>query len=94
MQTYAGGRLPICHFDTYRLGDVDEFLAIGAEEYFESSDFVCVIEWAERVQPVLPLDRLSIRIEQTGESERSFRLTAGGTMSQQLLDRVTEGVTE
>ena len=85
MQSYTGGRLPVCHFDTYRMGDLDEFLAIGAEEYLNDSDIVCLIEWAEIVSPVLPADRLSIRIEQTGAESREMVLSASGQVSESLL---------
>ncbi|MEQ9409296.1 MAG: tRNA (adenosine(37)-N6)-threonylcarbamoyltransferase complex ATPase subunit type 1 TsaE [Fuerstiella sp.] len=85
MQTYTGGRLTVCHFDTYRLGDVDEFLALGAEEYLNDESIVCLIEWAEIVQPVLPADRLEIRITQTGETSRGFRISATGPLSRTIL---------
>ncbi|MCP4782047.1 MAG: tRNA (adenosine(37)-N6)-threonylcarbamoyltransferase complex ATPase subunit type 1 TsaE [Fuerstiella sp.] len=85
MQTYADGRLPVFHFDTYRLGDVDEFLAIGAEDYLLDPEIVCFVEWAERVEPVLPADRLTISIEQTGEHSRHFVFRASGNRSATLL---------
>ncbi len=88
MQTYADGRLPVFHFDTYRLGDVDEFLAIGAEEYLLDPDIVCFVEWAERVEPVLPADRLTIAIEQTGETSRRFVFRASGDHSATVLRRL------
>src|SRR5262245_64483264 len=49
---YSGGRLPVYHFDTYRLKDDDEFIELGPEEYFESAGLTFV-EWADRVAPVL-----------------------------------------
>lgn len=47
------GKLPIYHFDCYRLGGVDEFYAIGFEEYFYS-DGISFIEWADKIEEVLP----------------------------------------
>lgn len=85
MQTYADGLLPVFHFDTYRLGDVDEFLAIGAEEYLLDPEIVCFVEWAERVAPVLPSDHLAIAIEQTGETSRRFVFRAQGDRSAAVL---------
>ncbi|MCP4172523.1 MAG: tRNA (adenosine(37)-N6)-threonylcarbamoyltransferase complex ATPase subunit type 1 TsaE, partial [Fuerstiella sp.] len=85
MQSYPGGRLPVCHFDTYQLGDMDEFLAIGAEDYLNDENIVCLIEWAELVQPVLPKDHLSIRILQTGEESREFQVSSGGPLSGTVL---------
>jgi tRNA threonylcarbamoyladenosine biosynthesis protein TsaE len=85
MQMYADGRLPVFHLDTYRLGDIDEFLAIGAEEYLLDPEIVCFVEWAERVAPVLPADHLAIAIEQTGETARRFVFRASGDRSAAVL---------
>ena len=54
---YTGGRLPIYHFDTYRLKDDDEFLNLGPDEYFDSNGLTFV-EWADRVADLLPADRV------------------------------------
>lgn len=72
---YTGGRLPIYHFDTYRLKDDDEFLNLGPDEYFDSNGLTFV-EWADRVAELLPTDRLEISITVTGETRREFRITA------------------
>ena len=64
---YRGGRLPIYHFDTYRLKDDDEFLDLGPDEYFDSNGLTFV-EWADRVAELLPDERLEITIEVTGET--------------------------
>ena len=85
MQTYPGAALTLCHFDTYRLGDVDEFLAIGAEEYIHDDSCVCAIEWAERVAEVLPEDRLQIKLTQTGESQREIALQGFGSVCEKLV---------
>lgn len=84
------GRLPVYHFDTYRLADVDEFLELGADEYL-SSDGVCFIEWADRMEEVLPRDRLTITFAITGESTRCVRLAAGGPVSQSVLEDLRPG---
>ena len=84
VQEYAG-RLPVFHFDTYRLRDVEEFLDLGFDEYL-SLRGVCIIEWAERVITVLPLDTLTIRISTTGETTRRFDWQAGGELSRRVLD--------
>ncbi len=72
---YTGGRLPIYHFDTYRLKDDDEFLNLGPDEYFDSNGLTFV-EWADRVAELLPTDRLEISITVIGETRREFRITA------------------
>jgi tRNA threonylcarbamoyladenosine biosynthesis protein TsaE len=73
---YASGRLPIYHFDTYRLKDDDEFLELGPEEYFDSAGIV-FIEWADRVRHLLPTERLEITLEVTGPDRRT--ITIAGT---------------
>lgn len=86
IQEYEG-RLPVFHFDTYRLKDVDEFLDLGPDEYFQSGG-VCVIEWADRVVDVLPKDVLRVEISITGQTTREFQLQATGPLSEQLLTGV------
>ncbi len=69
--------LPIFHCDTYRLRSVNEFLDLGVDEMFQSGG-VFLIEWADRVTPVLPADRLQIEIEVTGETARTFHIHCVG----------------
>jgi len=66
---YREGRLPIYHFDAYRLRDEDEFLELGPEEYFEGTG-ITLVEWADRVASCLPVDYLTISIEVLGQTER------------------------
>ena len=67
VKEYRSGRLPLYHFDVYRLGSGEELLDIGAEEMLEG-DGACVIEWADIVADVLPEDALAIRLDY-GENE-------------------------
>ncbi len=73
---YAG-RVPIFHFDTYRLCNEDEFLGLGPDEYFNQRGW-SFIEWADRVADGLPADRLEITIEPTGPTARQFTFRALG----------------
>jgi tRNA threonylcarbamoyladenosine biosynthesis protein TsaE len=73
---YAG-RVPIYHFDAYRLRDEDEFLGLGPDEYFNERGW-CFIEWADRVAACLPADRLEISIEPTAATARRFTFRAFG----------------
>jgi len=82
---YAG-RMPVYHFDTYRLRDLDEFLELGADEYLHG-DGVCFVEWAERMAEALPRDRLNVVIEITGPNERRWIVTAGGACSLRAISR-------
>ena len=83
IQEYAG-RIPIVHIDAYRLRDIDEFLELGADELL-GADNVSLIEWADRVEEVLPRDRLTIQIETLSENSRQIRLTATGPQSERVL---------
>jgi tRNA threonylcarbamoyladenosine biosynthesis protein TsaE len=78
------GRLPLYHFDAYRLSESAELLAIGAEEAFYG-DGISVIEWAGRVDDILPDDRLEIRLSVRGEKERRMELCSTGPQSRWLL---------
>jgi tRNA threonylcarbamoyladenosine biosynthesis protein TsaE len=76
IQEYHGTRT-VYHIDAYRLRDEDEFLALGAEEYFDSDGLV-LVEWADRVQGCLPKDRIEIHIEVTGPESRQFDVVSVG----------------
>ena len=71
LQIYDEGRLPLYHFDVYRLSGAGEFLDTGAEDYLEDSG-LSVIEWADIVADALPEDALLIHIEYAGESARKI----------------------
>lgn len=86
VQEYQG-RLPVYHFDTYRLRSLAEFIELGAEEYLRSNG-VCCIEWADRVAEVLPADVLRIEIGVLGDCERAFRLIATGPQASTVLQAV------
>lgn len=62
LQSYEEGRLPLYHFDVYRIGDVEEMEEIGYEECFYG-DGVCLIEWAELIFEILPKDCIRITVE-------------------------------
>jgi len=64
---YNTENLNIYHFDVYRLSDIDEFYAIGGEEYFENG--VCIIEWGELIKEVLPKEYIKIEFSRDIENE-------------------------
>ncbi len=76
---YQGTR-PIYHLDAYRLADDDEFLQLGADEYFSPPNLV-FIEWAERVIRCLPPDRVEITIAALDGDERRFEVVGRGVRS-------------
>lgn len=83
------GRLPVYHFDAYRLRDSDEFLDLGADELMDSEG-VCLIEWADRVVDVLPADVLRITIDIIGPNARTFRFDESGPQSERTLTRLRD----
>ena len=61
VKQYESGRLPLYHFDVYRIGDVEEMYELGYEEYFFGSG-ICVIEWAELIDEIIPEEAIRIQI--------------------------------
>ena len=75
VKEYHDGRLPLYHFDVYRIIDPEEMFNIGADEYFFGGG-VCVIEWADLVEEVLPENTKYIYIEYgKKEGERIYKCT-------------------
>ena len=71
VKEYKSGRLPLYHFDVYRLGSGEELLDIGAEEMLEG-DGVCVIEWADIAADVLPADALVVKLVYGEDADSRF----------------------
>jgi tRNA threonylcarbamoyladenosine biosynthesis protein TsaE len=80
-------RLPIYHFDAYRLKSEAEFADLGVHEYF-AGDGVCLVEWADKVATVMPKERLVIRITITAEQERRFEVAGVGQRYETILDEL------
>ena len=76
IQEYSA-RLPIYHFDAYRLSGPGELFDLGVHEYFEG-DGVCLVEWADRVEACLPAEHLRVTLEITGETSRRLTIEARG----------------
>lgn len=72
VQEYEEGRIPLYHFDVYRIGDVEEMDEIGCEDYFFGSG-VCLIEWAELIKELIPENAVWIRIEKNLEKGFDYR---------------------
>ena len=72
LQEYKEGRIPLYHFDVYRIEDPEEMYEIGFEEYLYG-DGVCLIEWASVVSELLPADATHITIEKDTEKGLSYR---------------------
>ncbi len=80
-------RLPIFHFDAYRLSGAREFLDLGVNEYYEAGG-VCLIEWADRVEDALPAEHLRVEIEPVDENRRRFLISATGEAHGELMNRL------
>ena len=72
VKEYLSGRLNFYHFDVYRIGDVSEMDEIGYEDYFYS-DEVCIIEWANLIEEIIPSDAISVTIEKNLEKGFDYR---------------------
>ena len=72
IQEYESGRLPLYHFDVYRIGDIEEMDEIGYEDYFYGNG-LCMIEWANLIEEILPEKRHDISIEKDLEKGFDYR---------------------
>ena len=72
---YLSGRMPLFHFDMYRLRSADDLWDIGWEDYLDRGG-ICAVEWSENVKDALE-DVLTVRIEKTGEESRRITVEGG-----------------
>lgn len=72
LQVYEEGRMPFYHFDVYRIGDVEEMNEIGYEDCFYGEG-VCLIEWAELIEEILPEKVIVVTIEKDLEQGFDYR---------------------
>ena len=80
-------RLPIYHFDAYRLAGPREFAELGVDEYFRG-DGVSIVEWADKVESTLPAEHLRIEIDIVDDCRRRFHITARGDRYEKLLKEI------
>ncbi|MDR0964177.1 MAG: tRNA (adenosine(37)-N6)-threonylcarbamoyltransferase complex ATPase subunit type 1 TsaE [Clostridium sp.] len=72
MQPYESGRMPFYHFDCYRISSIAEMDDLGYEEFFYG-DGVCLVEWSERIEAILPANRIVVLIEKNYEKGDNYR---------------------
>ena len=72
VQTYDEGRMPFYHFDVYRIGDVEEMDEIGYEDYFYGEG-VCLVEWANLIEELMPEQTIWLTIEKDLEKGFDYR---------------------
>lgn len=78
--------MPVYHFDVYRLEDIDEFYAIGGDEYFETG--ICIIEWGELIESILPNNYIKISFSRNDleENTRILNITPHGEKLERVLE--------
>lgn len=81
VQIYEEGRLPFYHFDVYRIGDVEEMEEIGYQDCFYGEG-ICLIEWANLIEEILPENYMQITIEKDLEKGFDYRKIEMKEMSQ------------
>lgn len=69
------GRVPLYHFDVYRIDDIYEMYEIGFEEYLYGEG-VCIVEWSDKVKDVLPKDTIDIIISVIDDNTREFKISS------------------
>lgn len=74
---YIGGRLPLYHFDMYRISSWDELYSSGFFEYIEENGVVAA-EWSENIENALPNNTIYVEFEKTGDNSRKIRIWKKG----------------
>lgn len=72
IQVYEDGRIPFYHFDVYRIGDIEEMEEIGYDDYF-FGEGICLIEWANLIEEILPKKLVAVTIEKDLEKGFDYR---------------------
>ncbi len=70
---YEGPQCRIYHFDFYRIDSIEEVFDLGYEEYFYSGD-LCLLEWPEKIEPLIPDDAMVVRITAGDDEQRIFEI--------------------
>jgi tRNA threonylcarbamoyladenosine biosynthesis protein TsaE len=83
------GKIPIYHFDLYRLDNEDQIVELGYEEFFYG-DGLSIVEWADKLGTLLPKEYLEIKLEHKNENERSIKCCAHGLRYKNILNSVKE----
>lgn len=89
IREYSGYKLPLYHFDLYRLKGQKDILDLGYEEYLYDEG-VAVIEWADRLKYLLPQEFLKIKLSVGGSSKRLLQFSARGAHYQELAGKIYE----
>ena len=85
VQVYERGPVPVWHFDLYRIERPDEILELGFEEAL--AEAIVLVEWPDRLGPLLPAERLDLRLDFAGDADaRKAEMTGHGAWAERLKD--------
>lgn len=87
IRQYSQGKLPLYHFDLYRLDGSKDILGLGVEEYFYDEG-ITVIEWADRLGYLIPREYLKINLSIKSKSQRLFEFSAFGRRYKELFNNI------
>ncbi|MBY2478786.1 tRNA (adenosine(37)-N6)-threonylcarbamoyltransferase complex ATPase subunit type 1 TsaE [Clostridioides difficile] len=82
------GKIPLYHFDVYRIGSSDEMYDIGYDEYINSNG-ICIIEWANLIEDILPEEYLNIELKYKSDG-REMILTPKGDFYKEIVEELTK----
>jgi tRNA threonylcarbamoyladenosine biosynthesis protein TsaE len=85
------GRLPVYHFDFYRMAGEDDIADLGFAEYLHGEG-VCIVEWSERLESLLPADHLRITFHYAGDERRRITVETRGACPEILLSRLLKRI--
>ncbi len=91
LRQYSLAKIPLYHFDLYRLKGIEDILALGYEEYFYD-DGVSVVEWADRLKCLLPKEYLRIKLFVKSDAQRLLEFGASGRRYKEILGRIHEDI--
>ena len=89
VRRYKGKAYPVYHFDLYRLRKPQDILVLGYEEYLYD-EAVSVIEWADRLEYLLPGEFLKIELEVSGKNQRRIKFSSSGSRYRKIMDKIHE----
>lgn len=91
IRQHSKGKIPLYHFDLYRLKTPDDILALGYEEYL-NDEAVSVIEWADRLSYLMPKEFLKVELFVKADSKRKLKFNAVGRRYKELLRSISEDI--
>jgi len=91
LMNFYEGKLPVYHFDLYRIEGAQDISLLGYEEFFYG-DGVSVVEWSEKLGNLAPKDYLKVQMYHKGESTRMLKISYVGKAHKELIERISKGL--